>query len=82
MILLAHEGHSNRTIADKLGVTKATVGKWRQRFVTDRLAGLHDELRPGRPRSRADEEIDTAIRTSSRFCVTLTPVSRPSWRSL
>ncbi len=29
MILLSHEGLSNAAIAEKLGVTQATVGKWR-----------------------------------------------------
>lgn len=52
MIVLSHEGLSNGAIAEKLGVTEATVGKWRHRFIHDRLAGLHDELRPGRPRAR------------------------------
>lgn len=66
MILWSHEGRSNTAIADKLGVTKATVGKWRQRFLQDRGAGLHDELRPGRPRSRADEELAALITKTLR----------------
>ena len=66
MILLSHDGLSNAAIAQKLGVTNATVGQWRQRFVTDRLAGLHDELRPGRPRSRADETIAALITKTLR----------------
>lgn len=61
MILLSRDGLSNAAIARKLGVTNATVGTWRQRFVTERLAGLHDELRPGRPRTRMDEEIATLV---------------------
>jgi homeodomain-containing protein len=34
-----------------------TVGKWRQRFVQHRSAGLHDALRPGRPRTYGDEQV-------------------------
>ena len=75
MILLSHEGLSNAAIAQKLGVTTATVGKWRQRFIRDRLAGLHDELRPGRPRSRADEEIAALITRTLRT----KPAARTQW---
>jgi putative transposase len=38
------------------------VGKWRQRFVAHRLAGIYDELRPGRPRSVSDEQIALLLR--------------------
>jgi putative transposase len=40
---------SAQQIARQLGLTNATVGKWRRRFVERGVAGLHDELRPGRP---------------------------------
>lgn len=66
MILLSHAGLSNAAIAQKLSVTNATVGKWRRRFVTDRLAGLHDDLRPGRPRTRTDEEIAALVQRTLR----------------
>lgn len=42
--------------------TKATVGKWRQRFIERRLAGLYDELRAGRPRSIEDEKVAALLR--------------------
>jgi transposase len=42
-------------------VVPATVGKWRRRFVTDRLDGLFDEPRPGGPRSISDEQIEQVI---------------------
>lgn len=75
MILLSHDGLSNAAIAEKLSVTKATVGKWRQRFVTDRLTGLHDDLRLGRPRSHADDAIATLVQKTLRT----KPVASTQW---
>ena len=40
MSLLSHMGLSNAVIAEKMGVTKTAVGKWRQRFITARLVVL------------------------------------------
>ena len=56
-MLWAAQGKSNTEIAYRLHCTKATVGKWRQRFLQHRLAGLYDELRPGRPRSIEDDRV-------------------------
>jgi len=67
VILWSAEGESNSDIADRLGWTKATVGKWRQRFIDHRLAGLYDEVRPGRPRTIEDEHVAALLnRTLSR----------------
>lgn len=49
IILLAHQGRSNQQIADALDTRTARVSKWRQRFVTSRLAGLGDAERSGKP---------------------------------
>jgi len=57
LVLWAAAGASNSTIAQRLSWSLPTVGKWRQRFVEQRVAGLHDELRPGRPRSYGDEQV-------------------------
>jgi putative transposase len=57
LVLWAAAGESNSAIAERLGWSMPTVGKWRRRFVEHRLPGLHDELRPGRPRSYGDEEV-------------------------
>jgi len=67
LVLWSAEGQSNTEIADRLGWTKATVGKWRRRFLERRLAGLYDEVRPGRPRSIEDEQVAALLkRTLSR----------------
>jgi putative transposase len=62
IILLAADGHSNKAIAAKLGLTKPTVGMWRKRYIGNGLSGLHDELKPGRPRTISDEQVATIIR--------------------
>lgn len=49
MILLAAQGLSNDQIAHGLSVPRQIVSKWRKRFFEERLAGLVDEPRPGRP---------------------------------
>jgi putative transposase len=57
IVLLAAQGMDSKAIAKQLKVSQATVGKWRKRFIGQGIEGLHDELRPGRPRSISDEEI-------------------------
>src|SRR3954464_4918505 len=55
---------SNRKVAHRLELNPATVGKWRKRFVEQRISGLHDELRPGAPRSINDERVAMLINTT------------------
>jgi putative transposase len=62
LVLWAAEGLSNQAIGERLGWSKPTVGKWRQRFVQYRLQGLYDELRAGRPRSISDEQVAVLLR--------------------
>ena len=53
IVLASAEGETNSSIAARLKMTKATVGKWRARFIERRISGLYDDLRPGaRARSR------------------------------
>ncbi len=61
IVLLAAKGCANQDIAQQLHLDPSTISKWRRRFVQNRLEGLHDELRPGRPRSIPDEEIAALI---------------------
>ncbi|MGW4802236.1 IS630 family transposase, partial [Nonomuraea sp. NPDC004297] len=48
---------STKVVAEEIGVSRETVSKWRRRFLADRLAGLADEARPGRPRTVRDEQV-------------------------
>ena len=64
LVLACADGVPNSAVAKRFGVTKATVGKWRRRFVEQRIAGLHDELRPGKPRSIDDERIAGLLTTT------------------
>jgi transposase len=61
IVLAAAEGWQSREIAARLGCNKSTVGRWRGRFAERGLDGLHDEPRPGKPRSIGDEEIERVI---------------------
>jgi transposase len=38
------------------------VSLWRQRYQQRGIAGLHAELRPGRPRSHSDEQVAGLLR--------------------
>ncbi len=61
LILACASGQDNKTVARQLRVTPATVGKWRARFVADRLAGLLDEPRPGAPRQVTDAQVERVV---------------------
>jgi putative transposase len=62
IILMSAEGESNLAIATRLQLSKATVGQWRRRFLKQGISGLHDELRPGRPRAISDERVARLVR--------------------
>ncbi len=62
LVLLAAEGMANKAIAAKLDLSQQSVSMWRQRFLKQGLRGLHDELRPGRPRSVSDEKVAHLVR--------------------
>ena len=55
------EGESNASIAKRMRLTNATVGKWRKRYRAQGIEGLHDELRSGRPRTHEDERLAEVI---------------------
>jgi transposase len=61
VLLCAEPDLTNGEIAGRLGVTMQTVGKWRRRFAEHRLEGLHDEPRPGVPRTVSDEDVERVV---------------------
>lgn len=64
IVLASAGGESNRSVGARLGLTHATVGKWRRRFIERRITGLYDELRPGKPRTIDDERVAELIQTT------------------
>ena len=62
IVLAAAAGDANGAIATQLGCHPVTVGKWRRRFAERGLDGLHDEPRPGAPRTISDEDVERVIR--------------------
>lgn len=70
VVLLCAEGLSNTAISERVGLCQHTVGRWRRRFLQDRLEGLADLPRSGPPRQIGDEKIAQVIR--------LTLESRPA----
>ena len=60
VVLMASQGQSTHQIAHSLHTRPARVSKWRQRFAKNRLAGLGDAVRSGKPR-RYDETTERRI---------------------
>ena len=64
IVLACERESSNAVVATRLGVGPHTIGKWRKRFIADRIEGLYDEMRTGRPRTVEDEAGEC-----QKFCV-------------
>ena len=65
IVLTCAEGGQNKEVATKLGLDRQTVGKWRRRFMEQRVAGLHDEPRSGAPRTIDDARIEDGLSVST-----------------
>jgi len=61
IVLACAEGKNNTAVGAALRLCKQTVGKWRGRFVAQRLDGLLDEPRPGAPRQIGDAQVERVI---------------------
>ena len=61
IVLLSGEGQSNREVARRCGVSAPVISHWRRRYQERGLAGLHDEFRPGRPRTHDDQQVAELI---------------------
>ena len=61
IVLACAGGADNKSVAEELGCAAATVGKWRARFVEQRLDGLSDEARPGRPPSVTLDQVEDVV---------------------
>lgn len=75
IILRCAGGTRSKIVASESGVHEHTVGKWCRRFLKDRIEGLLDEDRPGRPRMIADDQIATVIERTLRS----KPVDATHW---
>lgn len=62
IVLECSKGMSNAAVAQAEGVAEHTVGKWRARFIQDRLSGLDDAPRSGAPRTIPPEKIARVVK--------------------
>src|SRR5881296_2409572 len=64
LVLECAAGKMNTVVARELRLTQQTIGKWRTRFLGQRLDGLLDEPRPGAPRRITDDDVERVMRVT------------------
>lgn len=67
VVLLAADGASNAAIAQKLDLSQQSVCLWRKRYLQHGIQGLHDELKPGRPRTISDERVAALVKKTLKI---------------
>ena len=65
--LVFESGRPVAQVAADLGVSVPTVGKWRRRFVANRMDGLVDEPRSGRPATKRDRGSAESVGMAAPF---------------
>jgi transposase len=75
IILRCAEGGADTDVAAELRTHRMTVGKWRKRFIDQRLDGLDDEPRPGAARQIGDDKIEAVVTQT----LEATPKGRTHW---
>ena len=64
IVLESADGVGSTELSRRHQVSRPTIGLWRRRWAESGLAGLHSEMRPGRPRSIDDEQVAELIKTT------------------
>ena len=75
IVLACADGKTNTAVAEDLHLTKATVGKWRARFLQRGLDALLDEPRPGAPRKIGDGDVERVV----TLALETTPADATHW---
>jgi hypothetical protein len=75
IILACAEGRTNLDVAKSLKLDRMTVGRWRTRFATQRIAGLVDQQRPRRSLPATPDEVEAVLVTT----LTMSPRGAASW---
>jgi transposase len=77
VVLACAQEKTNTAVSAELKLSRQAVGKWRRRFVSQRLDGLLDEPRPGAPRQVTDAQVERVI----TLTLESTPADATHWSS-
>jgi transposase len=75
ILLALDRGDTPTQISETFGVTRRTVYKWKDRYLSDGLDGLKDQPRPGRPSKINDKAVKKVLSLSQKY----TPEESTQW---